>query len=163
MKKLIVILALVLAVVFSASAQEGDSEFFAGYSYFRGDLDANFNGFNLAYTRFLGNKVGFTSELSRLYCPEEDARVVTYLFGPRYVVNRQGAVSPFVHALVGGGSLNVRSSNANGFAFALGGGIDIKLSKRVSFRAFQVDYLPIRLSGETFQNGRVSAGVSFKF
>ena len=46
---------------------------------------------------------------------------------------------------------------------AAGGGLDIKSSKRVWVRLFQIDYLPIRLNDEWTHNFRVQAGIVFRF
>jgi hypothetical protein len=50
-------------------------------------------------------------------------------------------------------------SSDTGFSAALGGGLDIKASNRVSIRAFQVDYNPNRFNGSTDHNFRFGFGV----
>jgi hypothetical protein len=50
-----------------------------------------------------------------------------------------------------------------GPAFALGGGLDIRLTKRLELRAFQIDYNPSRIKEETFQNVRLGIGLNFRF
>lgn len=49
-----------------------------------------------------------------------------------------------------------------GFAGAFGGGLDIKITKRIDFRAIQVDYNPIFSGGRINNNFRFGAGVVFK-
>ena len=84
---------------------------------------------------------------------------------------------PFGHALVGvahasdlprivrDGSTLVTFSvrDGTGSAFALGGGLDIRLTKRLELRAFQIDYNPSRIKEETFQNVRLGIGLNFRF
>ena len=48
------------------------------------------------------------------------------------------------------------------FAFALGGGVDINVSRRIAIRAVQADYLRTRFARESQNNFRVSIGVVFK-
>jgi opacity protein-like surface antigen len=85
---------------------------------------------------------------------------------------------PFAHALVGAGHARTKFSNVTcpgstcssvsssdsetGLAGAFGGGLDIKVSDRVDFRAIQVDYNPIHLSGTTDNNFRFGVGLVFK-
>jgi hypothetical protein len=65
-----------------------------------------------------------------------------YLIGPRAPVYRFGRSEVYAKALVGysdmnfaGGSFNSKFTN-----FAFGGGVDMKVSKRLSFRAFDFEY-----------------------
>lgn len=48
-----------------------------------------------------------------------------------------------------------------GFAAAFGGGIDIRVNRRFSVRAIQLDYNPTWLAGSTQHNFRFGAGVVF--
>ena len=84
---------------------------------------------------------------------------------------------PFGHALVGvahasdlprivpdGFTLDTFSvRDGTGAAFAFGGGLDIRLTKRLELRAFQIDYNPSRIKEETFQNVRLGIGLNFRF
>lgn len=90
----------------------------------------------------------------------------------------EGRLKPFAHALVGAGHGRVKvkdvtcpagvdcsdfvSDSETGLAGAFGGGLDIKLNNRVDFRAFQVDYNPIRFDGGTQHNVRLGIGFVFK-
>jgi hypothetical protein len=53
--------------------------------------------------------------------------------------------------------------SGTGPAFALGGGLDIRLAKKLDLRVLQVDYNPVRLKGESFQNVRIGIGLNFRF
>ena len=86
---------------------------------------------------------------------------------------------PFAHALIGVAhgkhaiqdcqgfgetALNVPCVGAprvsdTGLAAALGGGLDIRLNKRLDLRAIQVDYNPTRLFGSTQHNIRIGLGI----
>ena len=45
----------------------------------------------------------------------------------------------------------------------IGGGLDIKVNKRIDIRAFQFDANPIYFDESTYLNMRFSTGVVFKF
>lgn len=93
----------------------------------------------------------------------------TYLFGPRLSYRNETRFTPFVQVLAGG----VHASPAtvtncvggactllpvqNSFALTGGGGLDIRLTHRVSIRAVQAEYMLTRFSGVA--NG-VDTGVS---
>lgn len=47
----------------------------------------------------------------------------------------------------------------NAFAFALGGGLDVKVNDNFAIRVAQVDYLGDKLGGQTGNNFRYSAGI----
>jgi hypothetical protein len=142
---------------------------------------------------------------------EPNQTVFTYLFGPRVYFNKAGVVSPFIEYLVGGfhNSRTINIDNAllpsplpplrgvgvrqfanftrfnstqNAAAMAVGGGVDLRLSRLIAVRPIQLDYLPTNFSPfnitglGTFpgipsnfnrtrwqQNLRYGAGVSFRF
>lgn len=88
-------------------------------------------------------------------------------------------VKPFVHALVGAGITKAKLNDAfcqeafgtncpaefreseTALSMAFGGGLDVRASRRVSFRLFQVDYNPLRKDGQTTNNVRFSFGIVF--
>ncbi len=93
----------------------------------------------------------------------------TYLFGPRLSFRNQTRFTPFAQVLAGGVHASaVNVSNCAGvdcavlpvqssFAFTGGGGLDIRLTHRISIRAVQAEYMLTRFPGVA--NG-VSTGVS---
>jgi opacity protein-like surface antigen len=98
-----------------------------------------------------------------IVCPgpfDASAHVHTFLFDPRVSVTR-GAVTPFAHALFGGAHTSASGSGLSNadtsFAFAMGGGVDFRLVKRVGWRV-QGDYLQNRFFNETQRNFRFSTG-----
>ena len=105
------------------------------------------------------------------------ANMFTYLFGPQ-INFRAKKARIFGEALFGGahtngygqiltaaGVSNPSASN-NGFAMAMGGGLDINAGKRVAFRLAEVDYLLTRfqlpvLGTNNQSNFRYQAGIVF--
>jgi len=104
----------------------------------------------------------------------ESLGLVSYLFGPRYSFRNRSRLVPFAQALVGGvhgfdalfpgpaGS----APNPDAFAFAAGGGLNVRLSRRFALRLIQAGYEQTHLpnDGNNRQNHlRISAGVIFRF
>jgi peptidoglycan-associated lipoprotein len=146
------------------------ADFAVGYSYLRSNAPPggctcfNMNGVNLSSAwplkpgRFaiagdvtidlIGNVSGANSSLT----------ITTFTAGARYVFPiRHSPIRPFAEALAGGAhasgtltaSPNPLSGNAGlSFAAVLGGGIDLNLARRFSWRIVEADYLPT-----TFDNG----------
>ena len=102
-------------------------------------------------------------------------RVYNFLAGPEFKARNSTRFTPFVHALGGfahtsatfttpGPTFNLLLKKSdNSFAMALGGGLDIRASKRVSFRAM-MDYNPVFVNDSTVGTRdfvRFSLGVLF--
>jgi hypothetical protein len=60
-------------------------------------------------------------------------------------------------------SKTVKLISGTGPALVLGGGLDIRLTKNLDLRTFQIDYNPVWTQGETFHNGRLGIGLNFRF
>jgi hypothetical protein len=144
----------------------------------------NLNGWELSGTyRFLPF-LGVAADLSGHYGSavsgySSNVHQYTYLFGPE--VSLPSRVSPFAHVLFGATHQSISSSvttnpipanfpyNAiagasnSAFATAFGAGIDLKLVPHLWIRPIQMDYLITRLSGNTQNQVRVSAGVVLHF
>lgn len=109
----------------------------------------------------------------------------TYLFGPQIKVRSHG-LHPFAHLLFGAAHSNVYSNAfkqicqpiagtcsfktspaEDGFAMAVGGGVDIPIGKVVSFRPAEIDYLLTHFTNQfansNQNNFRYSAGLVFSF
>jgi hypothetical protein len=91
----------------------------------------------------------------------------TYLFGPRVPIHeykRLGA-TPYAKALVGLGKMDFEYKEAYGrfTDLAIGGGVDLNLSKRWSVRAFDFEYQfwPNWING-TLKPYGASAGVAYR-
>ena len=102
-------------------------------------------------------------------------RVYNFLAGPEFKARNSTRFTPFAHALGGvahtsatfttpGPTFNLLLKKSdNSFAMALGGGLDIRASKRVSFRAM-MDYNPVFVNNSTSGTRdfvRFSLGVLF--
>jgi len=102
-------------------------------------------------------------------------RVYNFLAGPEFKARNSTRFTPFAHVLGGvahtsatfttpGPTFNLLlKKNDNSFAMALGGGFDIRASKRVSFRAL-MDYNPVFFHDSNSGRGdfvRLSLGVLF--
>lgn len=100
--------------------------------------------------------------------------LTTFLGGLRYFPHPGHRMMPFVQLLQGGahasGALTPGTSglpgSANGFAFAPGGGVDVKLKDHFAVRVVQVDYLLTRINngGNDHENNlRIGFGVVYRF
>ena len=102
-------------------------------------------------------------------------RVYNFLAGPEFKARNRTRITPFAHVLAGfahtsatfttsGPTFNLLFKNTdNSFAMALGGGLDIRASKRVGFRAL-MDYNPVFVHDSTGGRRdfvRLSLGVLF--
>jgi|SRR5215469_10299485 len=168
-------------------------DLFGGFQYmhagsFDGENDsANTYGWNgsaaFHFSRYLGVAADFSgnyrSENLKFFAITGTANVhiYTYTFGPVVSWNSGGRVSPFVHTLFGGAHLRPTacvifsgspdecgSGSAMGFAAMVGGGVDLRLRRRLSYRLVQVDWvrLPSQFGG-TNNNVRASTGLVFRF
>jgi opacity protein-like surface antigen len=109
--------------------------------------------------------------------------VYNFLVGVQVKDNATKArFKPFAHALVGVAHTRDRfatfcteancapqptfvgsfKNNDTGFGGAFGGGLDIKVSERIDFRAIQVDYNPVYTRSSFDNNIRISVGIVFK-
>jgi opacity protein-like surface antigen len=174
------------------SPQYPKNEFFAGYSYHSADINTltidpartGQQGLNLEYTRNLSRGVGITGDISAHFHRDsqqtnggvfERKRDQYYVLGGvQFKPGAEGRVTPFVHALVGASLFRGFTSNrtpagnvftfddATSIAFALGGGLDVKLNDRISVRLIQADYIPTFFGSGRQNNIRLSFGVVFK-
>ena len=157
-------------------------------------LNENLNGWTLSSCINVNGRLGIVSDVSGHYGssfiafnPFRDlprTRITPYLysslFGPRFVIHRGKRVTPFVqslfgvvHSKVGAPGLDTHDvGKSTRFGMALGGGMDIRLSNRISIRGVQAEYLQNRLYREATRddfrapiqhNVRVSSGVVFRF
>jgi hypothetical protein len=104
--------------------------------------------------------------------------VFPFIFGPRFSYRRSQRFTPFAQGLFGGGhaggTLYTRTfrqgsappSARNAFAMALGGGLDVNISRHFAVRAFQADWFFTEFpNGVTNHqhNFRLTAGVVLRF
>ena len=159
-----------------------------------GSVNLNGGGGQITYNfnRYLGIKADFQgygstnhnftviNSLGQPATINAQANMFTYLFGPQ--IKAHGKIEPFGEALFGAAHSNTyvnlfksgffAGSTApanNGFAMALGGGIDIKVSHSVAIRPGEFDYVltrfgnPISNNNNNQNNFRYNAGVVFQF
>lgn len=130
------------------------------------DEREGFNGFNASvvgnFSRYVGAKFDYSfHQKSFDFGPDNTSiRLQNFLGGIQIKDNSaEGRFKPFGHALVGVGRTSADLSefddqledfNDAGFAAAIGGGIDVRLSDRVDVRVIQVDYNPMRFDFSDF-------------
>jgi opacity protein-like surface antigen len=157
-------------------------------------------GFEASATRYFSKRVGLTGEFSGYYHRETTGiagelfranhSIYSLLGGPHLRFTNKTRLTPFVHALVGAARVRTgyrevaspdhvaATDSSTRLAMAFGGGLDLRLSKRVALRLFQLDYSPIlgserrlidnegtvvELNGRAqSKNFRLSIGVVFK-
>lgn len=148
------------------------------YLGIKGDFSAAFQNetFRTTTIDLNGNPQTFSVE-------DKNSRY-TFLGGIQIKDNASKArFKPFVHALAGAAvsrskfqlpslicsgnnclpsGITTIDFNRTNFSAALGGGLDIKINKRLDFRAFQVDYNPIFGSGTRQNSVRLGIGLVFK-
>lgn len=169
------------------------AEVFGGYQFVdsnggQGESGASdrfeLNGWNASLSGYYGRYFGLTVDFAGSYArptvfipPVGELAVSTHLYtflgGPVIRIPNRSRYQPFVHALFGeahvvgsvslaGPSGSVTGSN-NGFALALGGGLDIKVAPLIGIRPVQLDFLQTHVGGSTENNIRYSAGVVLRF
>jgi opacity protein-like surface antigen len=190
MRKLFFIVALTLALPIISLAQEAPRvEVFGGYSYMRLEdvgidgLDRDLNGYNVAgaitiFKKSLAIKADVSGHFGNIAVPgiSVDQNQTLFLFGPQYSLRKSQRIQPFAHALFGFARVKLDADaisgnlSDNGFAFALGGGVDIKaLSSRLSLRLVQADYVRTKLDflgvgdSNSSNNVRISTGMVVRF
>ena len=166
--KILCLISLAFLTLQAASAQEvPKAEVFGGYSWAGG----NFHGWNASVTGNITKRFGVLADFSGHYGSELDGFLIdkdahSFLFGPRFAL-RGKKLTPFVYALFGATRFHESatisgqklSDSDTGFSSALGGGLDIKVNKRVAIRAFQLDYFRPNFFGEAHNRGRLAFGV----
>jgi hypothetical protein len=150
-----------------------------------GQIDLNFSrtfGFKADFMGYTQGS-GLRDQLRQLgYEGQVSGNMFTYMFGPQ-IKKHSGTVQPFAEFLFGAahtnayatiltaeGKIKQGSGNNNGFAMALGGGIDIKVARHLALRPLEVDYLLTRFSANHVagytanqNNFRYVGGLNFLF
>lgn len=192
-------IALLPVIFFSlqllASAQSDQVELFGGYALERiapgcgsnyrcGTLNntgptTNMSGWTTSLTGVVYKSFGFSAQLSGNDGTAELSDVsvhrTSYQFGPTYALRWQ-RMSVFAHALFGGVTQHSPDQNLvyTNFLWSLGGGLDLRATRRIWIRAAQLDYerqkVPLSDTGgppsspPVSVNGlRYSAGIVVRF
>jgi opacity protein-like surface antigen len=188
--RVLVCLAALLSLSGAAAyAQDNPKvDVFAGYSYVRDNPGPNngasfsLNGGSVSVDYHLTSWLSGVADFGGYHNGDirgtgTTGTLTTYLFGPRVSLPGYRRFKPFAQTLFGfgrgtdgvaGGVSGTLTGNQNAFAMAVGGGVDYKLTNRLSLRPLQVDYLLTRFTegttGNQTQNGlRASAGVVVHF
>src|SRR5450432_1601511 len=193
---LFAVCALMLSVIFSVAAMAQDQEvpkldLFVGYQWLHpgGTVPAAFGDINNP-TPFnvpdMGKGLGaaFTYNLDQHWGVEGDVGQsggsgnyeTTLSVGPRFMVRTDNA-NYFLHTLLGYNLVGVQDLNyKNGIGAILGGGMDLKLTRFISWRLFEADYVWTRhnyaedaapqfgdLRRPTFEGVRLRTGIVLNF
>jgi hypothetical protein len=174
MKKLMLVLVLLLGVSTVAVAQNDPvADVFTGYSLNWGewesvsgdeDIGGKMNGWNAAINFNVNNNWAVTFDVSGHYLwGDMNLKYHTFLVGPKYTFGSSEKVRPYVHALYGVNHVNPEKpfTVENNFVQAYGGGVDVRVTDKVSVRAMQLDYLSIRRY-KFEKNLRFSSGFVFR-
>lgn len=152
---------------------------FTRYLGVKGDFSATY-----ATERFTlpGFAVSSSPPFTATFRTDRNDRALYNVLGGIQIKDNAGSgrFKPFAHALFGVGinrsknrdfqctpTVNcpsffaVGSATSKGFAAALGGGLDIRITKKIQFRVIQVDYNPVRTFSQINNNVRIGAGIVF--
>jgi hypothetical protein len=173
-----IILCIAMLACYPLAAEDHPNvELFGGYQHLRVGVapDIGANGWNAAITGYANRWFGVTADFSGAYSSVATVglRAHTFAFGPTFAL-RGERVTPFAHLLLGGFHASAGASGFNfglagmpgfnvglsGFAMLTGGGVDVRISKRVSARLFQLDWLLWEGADVTEKkNGRIASGI----
>jgi opacity protein-like surface antigen len=146
------------------------AEIFGGYQFSHLEGGYNANGWNAAFNGNFNHYFGITADMGASYKSQNGVSVnnYTYTFGPVLALRTNRAYTPFVHALLGGDRASASASgmsvSSTGFALLAGGGVDFNISRHMSFRAAQADWMLLHSSGtNSSKNVRISTGIVFRY
>jgi hypothetical protein len=132
-----------------------------------GQIDFNFGNIFGIKADFMGytQGSGLRNQLQEHgFAGATNGNLFTYMFGPQ-IKKHSGKFQPFAEALFGAAHTNAYATilteegkilqgqgNNNGFAMALGGGIDFQVARHLAFRPVEVDYLLTRFTANHVAN-----------
>ena len=170
-----IIMACAASFSFAQSDDYNKVDIHAGFSHQRVDFGGDYEGFNGVegsvtgnISRYVGLKGDYAFHFKKFEAGplDVDAKTHTLVGGVQFKDNsKETKLKPFAHFMAGFQNARVSglvSETETGFAGVIGGGLDIRLNRRVDFRAIQFDYSPTRLGGETQHNFRVGVGLVFR-
>jgi outer membrane immunogenic protein len=177
MRKSLILFGFILLAVGSAKAQENRGfEISGNYQFVRFNPGGSASGINCqggsgSGAAYLSASFGVVGEFGACRVTGlpsgASSHEMDYLFGPRVYFHAHGRVYPFVQGLFGAerfsaGVTGVGSASSNAFATALGGGADVTLTRHVSLRALQVDYLYTHFGGASQNSLRFQSGIVWR-
>jgi len=178
MHKFMIACGLLLLTTGSARAQENRGvEVSGNYQYVRFNPGSGASGINCqggsgSFGAYLTSRAGVIGEFGACKVTGlptgAGAHEMDYLFGPRMYFHSHGRMFPFVQALLGAdrfsaGVTGVGSGATNAFAMTAGGGADVTLTRHVSLRLIQVEYLYTHFSSASQNSLRLQSGLVWRF
>jgi len=170
MHKLLFLTVCTLVLMSPAVRADDDSKVWihGGYAYLNEQqLGLDMHGWSGGVTYWVNDFIGVGGDFSGSY--GSDVQYYNILFGVTLASRRNEKYIPFTHFLLGVGQAQqdwllggqeLGTSTAE-FAFALGGGVDLRLNDRIALRLFQTDY--IRQTGDLDSNQfRLTTGIVFR-
>src|SRR5262249_35753399 len=121
---------------------------FGGYQYTHLDPSFNLNGWNGAASVHFRSWIGLAAAVSRVYHP--GPHLYHYIGGPEIRFSLP-FLSPFAHALIGGGRSSSGGLSDTGLVAMAGGGVDVG-SGPIGFRLVQFDWMDTHFNG--FNNSK---------
>ena len=124
---------------------------------------------------YFGPKAALVADVSVVHTSQVSGTnsslgLATFLAGPRYAFRNKSRYVPYVQGELGGvigfdGLFPGQSgTTASSVAWSIGGGMEMKYSRMLSFRLFEASYLNTRLPNNatsTQNNLKLSAGIVF--
>jgi hypothetical protein len=165
MRRTLLLLVGILSFVSAARGQETPAaELSAGYSYFRagGPDGLNLHGGSVSLAGNANRWLGVVGDYGLYHTQPSGFGGInfhSFMAGPRFSYRSSSRVTPFAQVLVGG----FHGLSTTGFAWSVGGGLDVKVSEHIAIRPVQAEYMMLRAEGEILNCGRVSAGIVFRF
>ncbi len=91
----------------------------------------------------------------------------SYLVGPRYVFHYR-RLQPYAKALVGVGQINLQfdyspHTKTTHFAYALGGGVDLRATHHINIRCFDFEYQQWQFSPHGLSPTVMTIGAAYRF
>jgi opacity protein-like surface antigen len=178
MRKFMIGCGLLLLATVSTRAQENRGiEVSGDYQYVRFNPGSGASGINCqggsgSFGAYLTARIGVIGEFGACKVTGLSSGVtaheMNYLFGPRMYFHSHGRVFPFVQALVGAerlsaGVTGMGSNSTNALALTAGGGADVTLTRHVSLRLIQVEYLYTHFSSASQNSFRLQSGIVWRF
>lgn len=180
---------MLLALCATENARAQVVELFGGYSYLRGNTSftgeqINLHGADVSGAFYVNRWFGIVGDFGVYHtgniADQFSLTLQTYQGGPRLSFRNDTRFTPYAQFLLGGGhaggSLYTSSLGAglapigtnNSFLYTVGGGLDYRLSHKISIRIPQVEYLHSEflngsVTGHVQNNLRLSTGVVFSF
>jgi hypothetical protein len=151
------------------ASRPGELQIGAGYSIVKPDYaQKNDMGPTFYVTFDFTSHVGVEAEarIASIVAPA-DVGEDTYLVGPRYVI-RHKRFEPYAKALFGVGVLSFQydyapHSTQSQFAYALGGGLDLRATRNINIRCFDFEYQGWSVPPHGLSPTAITFGAAYKF